>query len=186
MWVGESERGVREIFRKARQAAPCVIFFDELDALAPPRGGGGGDGAASERVVGQLLTELDGIEAIRGVVVLAATNRPDRIDPALLRPGRFDYVLELPPPDEQGRAAILRIHTRTMPLAPDVDLGWLAHATAGMVGADLDGLCRRAALLAIGDHLEQAGAGVAAPDALRVSRRHFALVLQELASKTIK
>jgi transitional endoplasmic reticulum ATPase len=170
-WVGESERGVREIFRKARQAAPCIIFFDELDALAPRRGIGGNE--VSDRVVSQLLTELDGIEELRGVVVLAATNRQDRLDPALLRPGRFDYRVTLPLPDEEARLAILRIHLRGTPLAEDVDLAALASATDGMVGADLAGLCRRAAVSAIREFLgSQADEGLA-EEALRVSRRHL-------------
>ncbi len=170
-WVGESERGVRETFRKARQAAPCIIFFDELDALAPRRGIGGNE--VSDRVVSQLLTELDGIEELRGVVVLAATNRQDRLDPALLRPGRFDYRVTLSLPDEEARLAILRIHLRGTPLAEDVDLAALASATDGMVGADLAGLCRRAAVSAIREFLgSQADEGLA-EEALRVSRRHL-------------
>ena len=107
MWIGESERGVREVFRKARQAAPCIIFFDEIDAVAPRRGGSGG-GQVAERVVAQLLTELDGIEDLKGVVVLAATNRLDLLDPALLRPGRLEFHVELPMPDAAARRAILR------------------------------------------------------------------------------
>jgi transitional endoplasmic reticulum ATPase len=156
MWVGESERGVREVFRKARQAAPCIVFFDEIDALAPRRGGGG-DSQVTERVVSQFLTELDGIEDLKGVVVLAATNRLDRVDPALLRPGRFDFLVELPAPDQEARLAILGVHTRGMPLAGDVDLEALAAETEGSVGADLEGLCRRAALLAIREFLEGPG-----------------------------
>jgi len=155
MWVGESERGVREVFHKARQAAPCIIFFDEIEALAPPRGGG--DSQTTERVVSQLLTELDGIEELKGVVMLAATNRLDRVDPALLRPGRFDFLVELPSPDRQARRAILDVHTRHMPLADDVDLDALAARTEGLVGADLEGLCHRAALLAIREYLEEQG-----------------------------
>lgn len=154
MWVGESERAVREIFRKARQASPCIVFFDEIDALAPRRGSGG-DNQATERVVSQLLTEMDGIEDLKGVVVLAATNRSDRIDPALLRPGRFDFVVDLSVPDRASRLAILKVHTRNVPLMDDVDLETLADATEGYVGADLEGLCRQAALLAIREYLEQ-------------------------------
>ena len=111
-WVGESEKGVREVFKKARQAAPCIVFLDEIDALAPRRGGGGGESHVSERVVSQLLTELDGIEELRGVTVLAATNRPDILDPALLRPGRFDVQIEIPLPDAATRRAILGVQTR--------------------------------------------------------------------------
>jgi transitional endoplasmic reticulum ATPase len=152
MYVGESERAVREVFRKARQAAPCIIFFDEIDSLAPVRGQG--DSGAAERVVAQLLAELDGIEELKGVAVLAATNRADRVDPALLRPGRFDEVVELPPPDRAARRQILAVHTRRIPLAADTDLDALADATEGYVGADLEGLCRRAALLAIREYLD--------------------------------
>ena len=125
MWAGESERAVREVFRKARQAAPAIIFFDEIDALAPERGGGASS-QVSERVVAQLLTELDGIEELKGVFVLAATNRLDRVDTALLRPGRFDSLIELKAPDKQGRIAILNVHARRMPLAADVDLKAIA------------------------------------------------------------
>jgi transitional endoplasmic reticulum ATPase len=156
MWVGESERGVREVFRKARQSAPCIIFLDEVDALAPRRGGGG-DSQVTERVVSQLLTELDGIEELKEVVVLAATNRLDRVDPALLRPGRFDFLVELPAPDQEARLSILRVHTRRMPLADDVNLAALAAETEGFVGAEIEELCRRAALLAIREHLEGEG-----------------------------
>ncbi|MBU1661037.1 MAG: CDC48 family AAA ATPase [Chloroflexi bacterium] len=153
-WVGESERGVREVFRKARMAAPCIIFFDEIDALAPRRSGGG-DSQVTERVVSQLLTELDGIEELKGVVVLAATNRLDRVDPALLRPGRFDFLVELPIPDRDARLSILHIHTRGMPLTGDVSLESLADQTEGFSGADLEGLCREAALQAIREFLER-------------------------------
>jgi transitional endoplasmic reticulum ATPase len=164
MWVGESERGVREVFHKARQAAPCIVFFDEIEALAPHRGGGG-DSQVTERVVSQLLTELDGIEELKGVVVLAATNRLDRVDPALLRPGRFDFLVELPMPDLPTRLDILQIHTKDMPLAGDVSLEYLAETTEGMAGADLEGLCHRAALQAIREYLDlrQAPFGKAAP-----------------------
>ncbi len=154
MWVGESERGIREVFHKARQAAPCIVFFDEIESLTPERGMGG-DTQVTERVVSQLLTELDGIEELKGVVVLAATNRLDRVDPALLRPGRFDYLVELPLPDTRARQEILRIHTRKMPLADDVDLASLAAATEGLTGAFLEGLCHRAALLAIREYLDK-------------------------------
>jgi transitional endoplasmic reticulum ATPase len=144
-WVGESEKGVREIFKKARQAAPCIVFLDEIDALAPRRGGGG-ESHVSERVVSQFLTELDGIEELRGVTILAATNRADIIDPALLRPGRFDIQIEVQAPDEAARLAILRVHTRDRPMASDVDLSALAADTDGLVGADLAGLCREATM----------------------------------------
>ena len=150
-WVGEAERGVREVFKRGRQAAPSIIFFDEIDALAPQRGGD--VSGVADRVISQLLTELDGIEELRGVVVLAATNRLDMLDPALLRPGRFDLLIELPRPDEGGRLEILRIHTRGKPLAADVDLGSLARATGECTGAELDAICRKATMLAIREYL---------------------------------
>ncbi len=145
-WVGESEKGIREVFKKARQAAPCIIFLDEIDSLAPRRGGGEGEGHLAERVVSQLLTELDGIEELRGVTVLAATNRSDMLDPALLRPGRFDVLIEIPLPDTATRRAILEVQTRGRPLAADVDLDALSAETDGFVGADLAGLCREATM----------------------------------------
>ncbi len=177
MWVGESERAVREVFRKARQAAPCIIFFDELDALAPRRGEAG-DSHTSERVVSQLLTEIDGIEELQGVVILAATNRLDRIDPALLRPGRFDLLLEMPIPDTQARRAILEIHTQRIPLADDVDLAHLAELTDGFVGATLEALCRRAALLAVRDHLVATNQQPD-PATMQVAARHLAAAFAE-------
>jgi transitional endoplasmic reticulum ATPase len=182
MWVGESERGVREVFRKARQAAPCIVFLDELDALAPRRGGGA-DSQVTERVVSQLLTELDGIEELKGVVVLAASNRADRLDPALLRPGRFDFLVELPVPDREARLAIWRVHTRNMPLADDIDLDALAVETEGLVGADIEGLCRRAALLAIREFLEHDQRPTTADDRpldkLHIGRQHFERALAD-------
>jgi transitional endoplasmic reticulum ATPase len=155
-WVGESEQGIREIFKKARQAAPCIIFLDEIDALAPRRGGGG-ENHVSERVVSQLLTELDGIEELRGVVTLATTNRPDIIDPALLRPGRFDVQIEIAAPDAATRRAILAIHTRNQPLADDVDLDALVAETEASMGADLAGICREAGMEAIRRLIAQTG-----------------------------
>jgi transitional endoplasmic reticulum ATPase len=174
MWVGESERGVREIFRKARQVSPCIVFFDEIDAIAPRRGGG--EGAVVERVVSQFLTELDGIEDLKGVVVLGATNRLDMLDPALLRPGRFDFQVQLPVPDVAARRTILAVHTRKMPLAPDVDVESLAIHSEGFVGADIEGLCRRAAALAIREFLEQPGQAV---EEFFVSGRHFEQALAQ-------
>jgi len=148
-WVGESERGVRKIFEKARQASPCVIFFDEIDAIAPRRGRGGGDSGVAERMVNQLLTEIDGLQELNDVIVIAATNRPDIMDPALLRPGRFDRLILAPIPDEKARLGILQIHTKTMPLAEDVDLNVLVEKTPNFVGADLEALCRESAILAL-------------------------------------
>jgi transitional endoplasmic reticulum ATPase len=160
-WVGESEKGVRETFRKARQTAPCIIFFDEIDAIAPRRGSGG-DSHVSERVVSQLLTELDGIEEVKGVVVLAATNRLDIIDPALLRPGRFDSLIALSPPDRAARREILQVHACRLPIAKEVDLDLLAEEMEGFVGADIAASCKKAATLAIRDFL--AAHGGEAPD----------------------
>ncbi|MQT14766.1 CDC48 family AAA ATPase [Segnochrobactrum spirostomi] len=170
MWAGESERGVREIFRKARQTAPCIVFFDEIDTLTPSRGGLGN--AMTDRVVTQFLTEIDGIEDLRGVTVLAATNRLDQIDAALLRPGRFDLLVEFRAPDLETRRAILDVHARRMPLAETVDLEALAEATAGLVGADLEALCRHAGLAAIREIVAEATGDGPAPT-LRVEPRHF-------------
>lgn len=147
-WVGESEKAIREIFRKARQVSPAIIFFDELDSVAPMRGLDDGS-RVTERVVNQLLAELDGLEVLKDVVVIAATNRPDILDPALLRSGRFDRMLMIGPPDEVGRHEILKIHTARIPNGVDVDLEELAEMTAGYVGSDLDLLCREAAMLAM-------------------------------------
>jgi len=147
-WVGESEKAVRETFRKARQAAPCIIFMDEIDAVVPVRGGEG-DSRVTERVVSQMLTEIDGLQSLHNVVVIAATNRPDMIDPALLRPGRFDRLVKIPTPDLEGRKQILRIHTAQKPLADDVDIDELARKTDGYSGADLAALANEAVMLTI-------------------------------------
>jgi transitional endoplasmic reticulum ATPase len=147
-WVGESERAIREIFRKARQVSPSIIFFDELDAIAPLRGMDEGV-RVMERVVNQLLAELDGLEGLKDVVVIAATNRPDMIDPALLRSGRFDRLLMIGPPEKLGRYEILKIHTAGIPNAEDVNLEELAELTDGYVGSDLEALCREAVMLAM-------------------------------------
>lgn len=149
-WVGESEKGIREIFRRAKQAAPCLVFFDEIDSLAPRRGGGS-DGNVGDRVIAQLLTEMDGIEGREGVIVIAATNRPELIDTALLRPGRFDLIVELQYPNDFEREAIFAIHLRGRPVAPDVTVEELARLTQGRSGADIEAICRRAALLALRD-----------------------------------
>ncbi|MGC9121377.1 MAG: CDC48 family AAA ATPase [Thermogladius sp.] len=151
-WVGESEKAIREVFRKARLYAPAVIFMDEIDAIAPVRGFAY-DSGVSERVVSQLITEMDGIEKLENVVVIAATNRPDILDPALLRPGRFDKLIYVPPPDLPSRLEIFKIHTRNMPLADDVDLYELAKRTEGYSGADIEALVREAALIAIREDL---------------------------------
>ena len=147
-WVGESEKAIREIFRKARQYAPAVVFFDEIDSIAPARGYAY-DTRVTERIVSQLLTEIDGLHRLDNVIVIAATNRPDIVDPALLRPGRFDKLLYVPPPDFHARVDILRIHTAKMPLAEDVDLYEIARKTEGYSGADLEALVREAAMIAL-------------------------------------
>ena len=151
-WVGESERGIREIFRRARQAAPCVVFFDEVDSIAPTRGMGG-DSMVTERVVSQLLTELDGIQALSGVVVIAATNRADMIDPALLRPGRFDKIVFVPMPDKAARQKILEIHSKDKPIGPDVDFVKVAELTEGFSGADTSSVANTAVSLVLHEYL---------------------------------
>ena len=166
-WMGESERAIRQIFKRAKQMAPCIIFFDEIDSIAPIRGGG--DGSAWERVVAQLLTSMDGVESMKNVTVMAATNRPDMIDPALLRPGRFDRMVLVGKPDEDARLNILRVHTRGMPL-DGVDLSWLASVTDGYVGADLAALCREAGLCAYRENR----------DADRITSAHFSRALERV------
>lgn len=152
-YVGESERAIRETFRKARQAAPAIIFFDEIDSIVPVRGVSF-DSGVTERVVSQILTELDGLEELKNVVVVAATNRPDMVDPALLRPGRFDRFIFIRPPDLKERAVIFNIHLRGKPLSPDVDIEKLAQMTEGYVGADIEAVCREAAMLALRDFIK--------------------------------
>ena len=151
-WVGESEKGLREIFRKAKQASPCVVFFDEIDSMAPVRGRSG-DGGTAERLICQLLTEMDGIEALNDVLILGATNRLDMVDPALLRPGRFDLLLEFKAPDLAGRTEIFRIHLKDKPLDGSVEPGTLARMTEGFTGADIMQLCRNASLHALSDFI---------------------------------
>lgn len=165
-WVGESEKGVREVFRKARQAAPCVVFFDELDAIAPRRGSEG-DAHVTERVISQMLTELDGLEDLKGVVVIGATNRPDIIDEALLRPGRFDRILEVPRPDKNARKQIFQIHTKKKPLDSDVKLDKLVEMTDGMTGAEIVAIVNAAAMTAIREHVNQKASK------LKISMKHF-------------
>ena len=148
-WVGESEKAIREVFRKARMSAPSIVFFDEIDSLVPRRGSGYGDSGVTDRVISQLLTEIDGITALQDVVVITATNRPDMVDPAVLRPGRFDRLIYVPEPGEEGRLKILKIHTNSMPLVKDVNLQELAQLTKGYSGADIQSLCREAALYAL-------------------------------------
>ena len=153
-WVGESEKGVREVFRKARQAAPCIIFLDEIDAIAPARSSGSSDSHVTERVVSQILTEIDGLEELHNVLVIGATNRVDIVDSALLRPGRFDRIIEVPLPDSKGRENIFKIHTKKKPLAEDVILTKLVEMTEGFSGAEIEGVCNRAAMSAIKRYVE--------------------------------
>ncbi|KAF6729542.1 Transitional endoplasmic reticulum ATPase [Oryzias melastigma] len=155
MWFGESEANVREIFDKARQAAPCVLFFDELDSIAKARGGNVGDGGgAADRVINQILTEMDGMSSKKNVFIIGATNRPDIIDPAILRPGRLDQLIYIPLPDEKSRISILKANLRKSPISKDVDLDFLAKMTNGFSGADLTEICQRACKLAIRESIE--------------------------------
>ena len=153
-WVGDSEKGIREVFRKARQTAPTVIFFDEIDAIASTRGYSAGDSGVTQRVVNQLLTEMDGMEELHDISVIAATNRKDIIDPALLRPGRFDRHVEVGLPDEESRESIFKVHTKNMPLSDDVDIHTLAKEAEGFVGADIEAVCREAVMLTLRKNLE--------------------------------
>ncbi len=153
-WVGESEKGVREVFRKAKQTAPTVIFFDEIDSIATTRSENDGDSGVTKRVVNQLLTEMDGLEELEDVAIIAATNRPDIIDPGLMRPGRFDRHIKVDTPSEEARLAIFEVHTKGMPLANDVDLKKLAKSTDGYVGADIEAVCREAAMLTLRNDME--------------------------------
>jgi len=182
-FVGESEKAVREVFRKARQASPCIIFFDEIDSVAPVRGSGGGETHVTERVISQFLTEMDGLEELRNVVIIAATNRPDIIDSALLRPGRFDRLLFVPPPDLEARRQIVRIHTRKTPLAEDVNLDEIARRTDGYTGADIASVANTAVMLALREHISKAKDPEDAKKrakSLRVGKRHFDEALQKI------
>jgi len=172
-WLGESEKAVRKIFRKARQVAPCIIFFDEIDAIAQMRGIDEGSRAV-ERVVNQLLTEIDGLEELEGVLVVGATNRPDILDPALLRPGRFDRLVFVRPPDRKSRRAIFKIHTKGMPLSEDVDLDELADLTEDYVGADIEAVCRESVMLAFRENIEVE----------RIEMRHFMEALKKIRPST--
>ena len=182
-WVGESERGIREIFRRARQASPCVVFFDEIDSIVPTRGMGG-DSMVTERVVSQLLTELDGIQALSGVVVLAATNRSDMIDPALLRPGRFDKIVFVPMPDKHARLKILEIHSKDKPLGPDLDLNKISELTDGFSGADTGSVANTAVSLVLHEYLARYPTPEEA--AKHVSEAHVMMRHFEEAVKKIK
>ena len=168
-FVGESERGVREVFKKAKQAAPTILFFDEIDSLVPRRGTGDSS-MVTERVISQFLTEMDGLEELKGVLVLAATNRMDLVDTALLRPGRFDLILEMPLPDLKARQAIFKVHLKGKPLAEDVDLSTLAKQAEGVSGAEIENLCRQATMEAIRECIES---HKAEPKRLKIQRKHF-------------
>jgi transitional endoplasmic reticulum ATPase len=180
-YVGESEKAIREVFKIAKQASPTILFFDEIDALVPTRGSAGADAHVTDRVISQFLTEMDGIEELKGVIVLAATNRLDIIDPALLRSGRFDLLLELPKPDEKAREEIFKIHTKNKPLAEYVDLKSLAKKTENKVGSDIESICRKASMLAIREFITQSTEHKAQDLDFKISMRHF-----EEAVKLIK
>jgi transitional endoplasmic reticulum ATPase len=182
-WVGESEKGVREVFRKARGAAPCIVFFDEIDAIAPTRGGAGSDSHVTERLISQLLTELDGLEILTNVVVIAATNRPDIIDPALLRPGRFDRLLYVPPPDKDSRIQVLKIHTKKKPLADDVKIDVLADQTEGYTGADIAALASAAVMLALREHVakyKDPKEAERTKEELKIHKNHFEEAMKKI------
>jgi transitional endoplasmic reticulum ATPase len=171
MWVGKSEEGVRKIFERARQVSPCVIFFDEIDSLAGKRGIEHGQ-KVTERVLNQLLAEMDGIEDLSNVIVIGATNRPDMLDTALLRPGRFDRILLVTSPEAAGREQIIKIHTKNMPLAKDVDIKELVRKTENYVGADIESVIREAAMLSLRDNM----------DSKEVSMKYFETAIKKVAS----
>lgn len=181
-WVGESEKAVREVFRKARQASPTIIFFDELDSITPVRGGRG-DSQVTERVISQILTELDGLEELKDVVVIGATNRIDIVDPALLRPGRFDKLLRVPVPDLDARKDILKIHLEKKPLAEDVNVDQLAEKTEGYSGADLAALCNTTSMLVIKEHITKSTTIEKAKEKLKdlkISMKDFEKTLEKM------
>jgi transitional endoplasmic reticulum ATPase len=192
-YVGESERAIRETFRKAKQAAPTVIFFDEIDSIAPQRSSVS-DTHVSERVVSQILTELDGVEELKDVIIIAATNRPDMVDPALLRPGRFDRLIYIKPPEKVSRQKIFEIHTKGKPLAEDIKLSEFADMTEGYVGADIEGICREAAMLALREIVTP---GIGKKDAeeraaevriwaaeVKISKKHFERAIRRVKPTT--
>jgi len=182
-WVGESERAIREVFRKARQAAPTIIFFDELDSITPVRGTGLGSSQVTERVISQILTELDGLEELKDVVVIGATNRLDIVDPALLRPGRFDLLLEVPVPDLEARKEILKIHLEKKPLADDVNLDVLAEKTEGYSGADLAALVNSTAMQVIKEHINRSKTAEKAKENLKdlkITMKDFEKTLEKM------
>jgi transitional endoplasmic reticulum ATPase len=166
-WVGESEKAIRQIFRRARMVAPAIVFFDEIDSIASIRGSD--PSGVIDRIVNQLLTELDGIQPLRRVTIIAATNRPDLLDPALLRPGRFDKLIYVPPPDFKARLEIFKVHTRKMPLSEDVNIEELAKLADGYTGADIAAVCREATMIA----LRETYANTGSLQVVKVSRKHF-------------
>jgi len=178
-WVGESEKGVRETFRKARQAAPCIIFFDEVDSIAPRRGAHSGSNV-TETVVNQILTELDGLQELKDVVVIAATNRPDIVDPAMLRPGRFDKLIQIPIPDKKTRLEILEVHTKHSPLTKDIDLEEVSKQLDGFSGADIQALVKESAMNALRQ----------SKDSKEITKKHFedalAVIKPSLSADIIK
>ncbi|MBW2971235.1 AAA family ATPase, partial [Candidatus Woesearchaeota archaeon] len=173
-WVGESEKAVRKIFEKARQTAPTIIFFDEIDSLVPKRGMSA-DSHVTERLVNQLLTEMDGLVEMHDVVVIAATNRPDMLDSALLRPGRFDRLILTPVPDKKARKAIFEVHTKNMPLK-QVNTDTLVEKTAGYVGADIEAICREAAIIALREDIKSD----------KVAMKHFNKALEVVKASVPK
>ncbi len=181
-YVGESERGVREVFRKAKQAAPCIIFFDEIDSLVPSRGSGATDSHVTERVISQFLAEMDGVEDMNGVLVLGATNRPDILDPALLRPGRFDIQVAIPLPDLDGRRRIFDIGLRNKPLAEKIDIDALAASTDGFSGAEVRAICTRAAWAAIREAVAKTESDQESMPRVSITRDHLNSALLEVQS----
>ncbi|MCG8702009.1 MAG: AAA family ATPase, partial [Bacteroidales bacterium] len=177
MWVGKSEEGVRKIFERARQVSPCVVFFDEIDSLAGKRAEGHMGGAkVAENVLNQLLSEMDGIEDLSNVIVIGATNRPDILDPALMRPGRFERIVYVTVPEKEGRLEILKIHTKDMPLDKSVDIEDLAERTEGYTGADLEALSRESAMLALRENV----------DAKKVTSKHFEKAMEKVLPSVSK
>lgn len=176
-WIGEAEQGIREIFRKARQSSPSIIFLDEVEALAPVRSASRGDSGVIDRVLSQLLTEIDGIEELRGVTILAATNRLDMIDPALLRSGRLEVHLELPVPNAQARKTILSIHLGEKPISTDFSIDWIVAETEGCVGADLESIVRGAALRAVSEFIDT---GEEDLEKFVIMKKHFLASLKEI------
>lgn len=190
-WVGESEKGIREVFRKARQASPCIIFFDEIDSISPRRNTGPGtDTHVTERMVSQLLTEIDGLEDLKGVIIIGATNRPDIIDEALLRPGRFDRIIEVPPPDKDARRQILLIHSKRKPLDPSCDFNKLVELTEGYTGADIEAIVNAASMASIKEHVYSLKKLDSSASKLKVDKNNdnkaSSLVSSDNTSKSIK